>query len=532
MKTSRFLALFLAIVMALGCIGAQAFADDVDQAESIVVAADDDSFNVAPWTNSQGEINGYVQSIIWGKLANRPYTGAMFADGSMELVMAKEITQVDGTTWNVTIYDNITDSKGNSITASDVKFSFDKNLELGYYTYVNTYYDSCEVVSDTELVFHTKAADEGGFESAVINTAICSQAWYESATEDEILNDPATTGAYYVENVQNGHSVTMTAREDYWKTENRASVELQNVKTIQILGMSEEDTRAMALENGEVDYAQVSTMAYNAIFKNNKDFVVYQIPKFMNAILNYNASENSVCSDPNVRKAIAYALDMDQVYLLGVGNDSYDLHYDICPDITPDYLDKWNEEDYYAQDLEKSAEYLAAAGYEKGELTVRFIVRAQAPQGAYVVMQQQLAEAGINMEIIAYDRAVFNTYYEDATAWDISESGSEVTDFTANFWSRMFSEDVYGADRGTEGFAVDAKLQELLKAAVATRSEEDMDAFHQYYTYEQCYAIGMYNEINYFVARAGITDIAKGTDNATLQAMTFTSDYKPVPVQK
>lgn len=529
MKIRKMLAMLMALTLALGCFGLSAVAEKSYQAESVVIAADDDSFNVAPWSNSQGEVSMYLQNIIWTHLATRPFTGAMIGAG-MELVAAKEITKVDDTTWHIVLND-VTDSKGNKITANDVKFSFDKNYELGYYAYVNNFYDSIEVLSDTELNFKTKTADEGGFESAVINTAICSQAWYESASEDEILNNPATTGAYSVVDVQNGHSVTLQAREDYWKTEDPTTTEKQNVKTIQILCMSEDDARSIALENGEVDYAQVSYIAYDRIFRNNPSYEIYQIPKFMNAILIFNCDPSSAAADANVRKAVSYALDIDQVFLLGQGNDSYQLHHDICPDVTPDYVKAWNDEDYYTRDLAKSAEYLEAAGYKAGELTLRFIVRAQAPQQPYVVMQQQLAEAGINMEIVAYDRAVFNTYYADNTAWDFAESGSEVTDFTANFWSRMFSAEIYG-EKGSENNIHDDKLQELLKAAVATRSEADMDAFHQYYTYEQCYAIGMYNEVNYFVARKGITDIALGTDNATLQAMTFTSDYSPVPLQK
>ena len=527
MKNGKYIALLLALVMMMSCLSIPALAEY--QAESVVIAADDDSFNVAPWSNSQGEVSNYLQNIIWTHLATRPFTGAMIGAG-MELVAAKEITRVDELTWHIVLND-ITDAKGNVITASYVKFSFDKNYELGYYAYVNNFYDSIEVINDKELNFKTKTADEGGFESAVINTAICSQSWYESASEDELLNNPACTGAYYVTNVQNGHSVTVTAREDYWKTEGLATTEKQNVKTIQILCMSEDDARSIALENGEVDYAQVSYIAYDRIFRNDSNYNVFEIPKFMNAILIFNCDPSSVCSDPNVRKAISYALDIDQVFLLGQGNDSYELHHDICPDVTPDYVSAWNEEDYYTRDLAKSAEYLAAAGYKPGELQLKFIVRAQAPQQPYVVMQQQLAEAGIVMNIIPYDRAVFNTYYADNTAWDFAESGSEVTDFTANFWSRMFNEEIYG-EKGSENNIHDAKLQELLKAALATRSPEDMDAFHQYYTYEQCYAIGMYNEVNYFIARKGLVDIAKGTDNATLQAMTFTSDYKPVPLQK
>ena len=529
MKNHKLTALLLALVMLIGCFGATAAAEGAYQAESVVIAADDDSFNVSPWSNSQGEVSNYLQNIIWTHLANRPFTGAMIGDG-MELVAAKEITQVDDTTWNIVLND-ITDSKGNVITASDVKFSFDKNYELGFYAYVNNFYDSIEVISDKELVFHTKSGDEGGFEAAVINTAICSQAWYESASEDEILNDPACTGAYRVSNVQNGHSVTLTAREDYWKKDGLATTEKQNVKTIQILCMSEDDARSIALENGEADYAQVSYIAYDRIFRNDSNYTVFEIPKFMNSILIFNCDPSSACADVNVRKAIAYALDIDKVFLLGYGNDSYQLHYDICPDVTPDYVKSWNEEDYYSRNLEKSAEYRNAAGYGENELVLNFIVRAQAPQQPYVVMKQQLAEAGIVMNITPYDRAVFNTYYADNTAWDFTESGSEVTDFTANFWSRMFSAEVYG-EKGTENNIHDDKLQELLKEAVATRSPEAMDAFHQYYTYDMCYAIGMYNEVNYFVARKGITDIAKGTDNATLQAMTFTADYNPVPLQK
>lgn len=529
MNTRKLIAMMLVMMLTFTCLSIQALAEESTQAESVVIAADDTSFTVAPWSNTQGEISNYLQNIIWTHLAVRPYTGAMIGSG-MELVAAKEITKLDDLTWKI-VLNPITDSKGNKITASDVKFSFDKNYELGYYAYVTNYYDSIEVLSDTELLFKTKSANEGGFESAVINTAICSQSWYESATEDEMLNDPACTGAYYVTNVQNGHSITVTARTDYWKTENITTTEKQNVKNIQFLCMSEDDARSIALENGEVDYAQVSYIAYDRVFKGNDEYVAYQIPKFMNAILIFNCDPSSVCSDLNVRKAVGYAVDFDQIFLLGYGNDSYQIHHDICPDVTPDYVSAWNDEDYYARDLAKAVEYREAAGYGENELVLNFIVRAQAPQQPYVVMQQQLAEAGIVMNITTYDRAVFNTYYADNTAWDFTESGSEVTDFTANFWSRMFSAEVYG-DKGSENNIHDDKLQELLKAAVTTRSAEDMDAFHQYYTYDQCYALGMYNEVNYFVARKGIVDIAKGPDNATIQAMTFTSDYQPVPLQK
>ena len=52
MKNGKYIALLLALVMMMSCLSIPALAEY--QAESVVIAADDDSFNVAPWSNSQG----------------------------------------------------------------------------------------------------------------------------------------------------------------------------------------------------------------------------------------------------------------------------------------------------------------------------------------------------------------------------------------------------------------------------------------------------------------------------------------------
>ena len=102
MKNGKYIALLLALVMMMSCLSIPALAEY--QAESVVIAADDDSFNVAPWSNSQGEVSNYLQNIIWTHLATRPFTGAMIGAG-MELVAAKEITRVDELTWHIVLND-------------------------------------------------------------------------------------------------------------------------------------------------------------------------------------------------------------------------------------------------------------------------------------------------------------------------------------------------------------------------------------------------------------------------------------------
>lgn len=259
-------------------------------------------------------------------------------------------------------------------------------------------------------------------------------------------------------------------------------------------------------------------------FEGNGEYNVTKYNNAMSQYLIFNTSENSPCADVNVRKAIAYAFDSMMV-LQGGGSSAGTISHDVAPNLGPDYVQEWDSEEYFDMNLEKSAEYLAAAGYQPGELEIHFMCSSQAPQGPYQVMQSLLEQAGIKMVIDAYDRALRQTYDTDPTMWDISELSQSVPDFTTSFWNILFSEDNY--EYGTQGFTKDDKLQELLRAANADRSEENMNAFHDYVV-ENCYMIGLYTETRSIVTTKGLTDICLEKLNPTLNAMTFTDDYVPV----
>ena len=488
------------------------------QADAVTVAVDDDSFTIGPW-GSEGSVRDWTENILWAHLAYRPYIGATLDDG-LQLVAAKTVTQVDDTTYEIEIYDNIIDSEGNAITASDVVYSYEKLKEYGYSTDIGNYYDSAEATGDYTLTMNMKSSADGVIEKLLTAASIASEEWYENASENDINSDPATTGAYTVTAMVAGSSVSMEARDDYWKTEDLADSELQNVKEINIRCITEASSRSIALENGEVDMAEISSTDVSR-FEGDDNYNVTDYMNAMSQYLVFNTSENSVCQDVNVRLAIAYAFDAYTV-LLGSGSDAGVMSYDVAPNLAPDYVDEWDSEDYYAMDLEMSAYYLDLAGYEPGELEVHFMCSSQAPQGPYEAMQALLEQAGITMVIDAYDRALRSTYDSDPTMWDFKENSDTVDDFTVNFWNALFNDENFAL--GTEGFTQDDTLQELLDAANEDRSEENMNAFHDYVV-ENCYMIGLYTEIRSIVTQSGITDIALECLNPTLNAMTFTSDY-------
>jgi hypothetical protein len=102
----------------------------------------------------------------------------------------------------------------------------------------------------------------------------------------------------------------------------------------------------------------------------------------------------------------------------------------------------------------------------------------------------------------------------------MSEYSNQVVDFTTTYWN-----DLFGGD--TQCFVKDSKLSELLAAATADRSEENMNAFHEYII-DQAYIVGVYTETRHIVSTAGLTDISLEKLNPVLNAMSFTDDYTSV----
>ncbi|CCZ59861.1 ABC transporter substrate-binding protein [Hungatella hathewayi] len=492
-----------------------------EAAESVTVAVDDDSFTIGPWGGASA-VRDWTENILWAHLAYRPFIGAMLDDG-VQLVAAKSVTKTDDATYDIEIWDNIIDSQGNPIKAEDVVYSYNKLAELGYVTDIGTYYAGSEATGDYTLQIKLKNTMDGAIEKVLTSCSIASRTWYEGASENDINLSPATTGAYTVTDMQTGSSVTMEARGDYWKKEDRADAELQNVNKIILRCIAEASSRSIALENKEVDMAEVSASDVGR-FEGNDAFNVTKYNNAMSQYLIFNTSENSPCADVNVRKAIAYAFDAAMV-LQGSGSSAGTISHDVAPNLGPDYVQEWDNQDYFGMNLEKSAEYLKAAGYEPGQLEIHLMVSSQAPQGPYQALQAMLEQAGIKLVIDAYDRALRQTYDSDPTMWDMSELSQSVSDFTTSFWNILFSEDNY--EYGTQGFTKDDKLQELLKAANAERSEENMNAFHDY-VIENCYMVGLYTETRSIVTTEGLTDICLEKLNPVLNAMTFTEQYVPV----
>jgi len=121
-------------------------------------------------------------------------------DREAELVLAKSIEHPDDTTWNVEIWDGITDTAGNVITAEDVKWSYENEESAAQWRYTKKL-KGIDVVDDTHLVFHIDDNTVSGI-NTYFNVNIVSQKAFEESG-DSMAAKPVGTGPYnMVEDVE------------------------------------------------------------------------------------------------------------------------------------------------------------------------------------------------------------------------------------------------------------------------------------------------------------------------------------------
>ena len=237
-----------------------------------------------------------------------------------------------------------------------------------------------------------------------------------------------------------------------------------------------------ALKTKEIDISSAIDAAY---IKDFMDVEGYAVTRFPDNLTKYIIFNNNVFPDQRVRQGIAYGIDVEDINLFAfdglglpaktIGNSKY-----------PDYLASWDEEEYYEYDAEKAKALFAEAGFTGGAYRLMYYV-SDINTSIATTIQADLMDFGINIELVPYDSALFNTYKfaDNSPERDIMLDEGGSSSLLSNVWKLTMdrNDQVHGK---TTGYVVDDTLQFLLEAAMSDNSPENMDAFHQYLK-EQCY---------------------------------------------
>lgn len=330
------------------------------------------------------------------------------ADG-INWFLATGYTTEDDLTYVINLRDDVKWSDGEPFTADDVVFTYtemEKEENAGW-AYSQLVYDEGTVeinkVDDYTVSFTFPFKTPTALEM-LSQIFIMPEHIYKNVTDlkhnDYNLNSIGT-GPYQAVEYVPGSYVKFKRNENYFKG-------VPSIENLVFRIIENSDTALLALQSGEVD-------AYMAIPSE-----VEKLDLEANNLRTYSYSEGRVgyvminaknVPDVNVRKAILYALNKDEMNIASYLSEEYYLTpYTFLPPTSEFYTENVEK---YEQNIEKSKELLKEAGVEDLTLKVGYTGSDPAQTAQALLLQQQLGEVGIKVELDAADGTALSAQMRD-----------------------------------------------------------------------------------------------------------------------
>jgi peptide/nickel transport system substrate-binding protein len=312
----------------------------------------------------------------------------------------------DGKTITFTMRDNAKWTDGKPVTAADVAYTFNLLKSKPALNPAALPIASASAPNDTTAVVNFTQSSYAAVDYIAGTTYILPQhIWSKISNPTTTLNkNPVGSGAYTVKSVT-GEALTVKANPNYYMPG------LPKVKSYRFLYFNGNQAANLAIENGQVDWANTYIPNIDKVYKSkNPKYVVSNTPVAITSIVpNF---QDPVVSQLPVRKAISYAVDRDQISKTVY--NGYANPIATSGLISPNFdnvADPTLKDTKFEFSTSKAKSTLEAAGYTMGsngyyakdgkELTLT----VQVPSGytdyvqALQIMVQELKAAGIDLVV-------------------------------------------------------------------------------------------------------------------------------------
>ncbi|MEG2213680.1 MAG: ABC transporter substrate-binding protein, partial [Clostridiales bacterium] len=317
-----------------------------------------------------------------------------------------------GTTYTITLRDDVKFHSGNPMTTADVAYSFDRALHSGMGTgafdmSVVTVTDVVEIVDEYTFKMHT--AETNPYALNVLQMGGCSivdsKVFKENATDDDpwalkwAAKNEAGSGPYKLKSWDAGTQLIFEANEEYWNYDVYFKQMIWNI-------IPESSTQVMMMANGELDVIEGITANYLSKLENpNVNIMSFNSKNQLTLFMNDVDAGDKPLSDKYVRQAIAYCIPyqdiVDSVYygaatvcdsVISVGSPNYD-----------------NSAWKYEYNVEKAKECLEKSAYAQGvSFTLSISNAFPSHETIAILMQDALSQIGVEMEINKLDNSAFS----------------------------------------------------------------------------------------------------------------------------
>ncbi|CAM2865284.1 ABC transporter substrate-binding protein [Vibrio neptunius] len=237
-------------------------------------------------------------------------------------LIAERVRYSDDYTWlEVDINPKARFHDGESITAHDVAFTFDKFMTEGVPQYRVYYKDIKSVTAKDDLTVRIEMATpnrEKMFSFAQTTRVLPEHFWKDKKFSEPLATPPVGSSAYKIADYKSGQSVTYSLVDDYWAKDLPVNVGRNNFKEVQYDYYRDDTVMLEAFKAGEFDFRLENSAKFWANSYSGVNFdkgyitkqeIPHQKPENTQAFVFNTQSE--VFKDARVREALTYAMDFE-----------------------------------------------------------------------------------------------------------------------------------------------------------------------------------------------------------------------------
>ena len=320
----------------------------------------------------------------------------------------------DGLIYTFKLRKGVKFTNGEELKASDVAFSAGRAIESPYTGSDWAPVDHAEVVDDYTVKLIMKIPSMSFLETLSGSFAtIQSEKAYKQFGDQYGLTVEAVvgTGPYILKEWSYGEMCYYEANPDYFKGE-------ADIKKVRFKAITDPNSAVIALETGEIDYYfnDLPAVSYDSVSKNEKLTILsYAGSGLTYAIMN---TEEGIFSDVRMRQAVAYAIDLNKMLIMGAEGLGQIVH---TPG-GPDYNANPGDTQWYELNVEKGKELVRECGMEGSNIVIRTYSTGAYPKLA-TALQQDLTNIGLAAEVVQMERNAFISDVLDKGEYQIGICG-------------------------------------------------------------------------------------------------------------
>ena len=264
-------------------------------------------------------------------------------------------------------------------------------------------------------------------------------------------------GAFTIESITPGEAVTFKANEYYYKGRPKIDKVVAEIVSpdsiVSEMKAGKYDIATMPRAQFET-YKDLQNITLLGSFESAYEYIAFQLGKWDESLGKNVMNPNAKMSDPILRQAIAYALDIDQA-----GKSLYNgLQRGTNSLIIPFFKDIYNkDQEGFTYNPEKAKKMLDDAGYKDvdgdglrenkdgSKLTINFIARTRDDANESLIQQYLIwwKEIGLDVQLVSGRTLEVNSFYDKVEA-----NEPDIDMYTAG-WATGFDPDptgLYGED--------------------------------------------------------------------------------------